>query len=141
MSSGSCVSLAELPDAGHRIMAGARRAVLGTTGTSAPHLVPVCWAQIDGELVTAIDHTPKSAARPARRANVEVHPAASMLFDIWDEDWTRLGWVMVRGIARIEPPGFGAQALIARYAQYESQPPRGDVIVLTPNRVIWWTYA
>lgn len=120
----------------------ARRGVLTTIDRSgAPHAVPVCFAVVGRELVTAIDHKPKSARRPARLGNIERNPAAAMLFDRWDEDWHRLGWVLVRGLARVEAPGTGRAELVARYPQYAATPPAGDVIVLSPARVTWWLWS
>lgn len=122
-------------------MLNARRAVLSTLDRlGKPHAVPVCFAVMGSELVTAIDHKPKSDRRPARLANVERNPAAAMLFDRWDEDWRRLGWVLVRGEARIEAPGTGAPELVRRYPQYSIQPPDGEVIALSPVRVTWWLW-
>jgi PPOX class probable F420-dependent enzyme len=105
-----------------------------------PHAVPVCFAIVAGEVVTAIDQKPKSTTRPARLVNVERAGTATMMFDRWDEDWTRLGWVMVRGRARVEPPGTAPDELVDRYSQYRESRPAGNVIVVTPDDIVWWTY-
>lgn len=140
--SGACRRIDELPDAPRAIVAGARRAVLATTDDSArPHAVPVCFALRGDELVTAIDHKPKRGTRLARVANIESNHAVTLLVDRWDEDWTRLGWVMVRGEARLDVPGSADAQLQARYPQYRERPPRGDVIVVSPERITWWTFA
>jgi PPOX class probable F420-dependent enzyme len=105
-----------------------------------PHAVPVCFAVVGGDVVTAIDQKPKSGRRLARLRNVEERGAATLLFDRWDEDWRRLGWVMIGGGARIEPPGTAAGELSARYAQYRDDPPAGESIVVSPHRIRWWTW-
>ena len=138
----ACHSLSELPPEAASIVHEARRAVLSTLDRfGKPHAVPVCFAVVHDELVTAIDHKPKSKRRAARLVNVERNPAAAMLFDRWDEDWRRLGWVLVRGVARIEPPGTGSLELVRRYPQYSRRPPDGEVIALSPERVTWWLWA
>ena len=140
MSSGSCRRLEELPPAAFALVREARRAVLATVDRrGVAHAVPVCFATWDGELVTAIDQKPKMSDRElARVANLRRTPEATLLVDRWDQDWTRLGWVMFRGTARIEPPGSATEALLERYQQYRDDPPRGDVIALHPARVLWW---
>jgi PPOX class probable F420-dependent enzyme len=141
MSSGSCDALSKLPPEASLVMHDARRAVFSTLDRfGRPHAVPVCFAVVGGELVSAIDHKPKSDRRPARLANVERNPAAAMLFDRWNEDWRRLGWVLVRGDARIEAPGTGVPELVRRYSQYSTHPPEGEVIALSPVRVTWWLW-
>lgn len=141
MPGGRCRSLAGLAPPARAIVEDARRAVLATIDAAGrPHAVPVCFAIVDGEVVTAIDQKPKSTIRPARLVNVERAGTATMMFDRWDEDWTRLGWVMVRGRARVEPPGTAPDELVDRYSQYRESRPEGNVIVVTPHDIVWWTY-
>ena len=109
-------------------------------GDGMPHAVPVCFALWDEEIATAIDYKPKSGRRLARLVNVEASRQASFLFDRWSEDWRRLAWVMARGPARVEAPGCAARELAARYPQYAETPPQGPVIVVRPQRVLWWTW-
>ena len=92
----------------------------------APHVVPVCYA-LDGDaLYIAIDEKPKRVReRPVRRiANILENPAVAVCVDRYDEDWRRLGWVMLRGRAEILADGTehdAAQGLLrARYLQYAS---------------------
>jgi PPOX class probable F420-dependent enzyme len=140
MPSGSVGRLRDLPIELRSVIDGARRAVLTTVDADGPHSVPVCFAVLGQELVTAIDHKPKAAGTPARLRNVRDDPAVTLLIDRWDEDWERLAWVMVRGRARIEPPGTGSDALLARYPQYGERPPSGDAIVIAPHRILWWAW-
>jgi PPOX class probable F420-dependent enzyme len=141
MASGACSELSALPKSANDIVTSARRAVLATVDAQGrPHAVPVCFALRSGELVTAIDHKPKSGRRLARVANIEANPNASLVFDRWSEDWRRLGWVMVRGTARIDAPGSADAELAARYEQYRASPPRGEVISVRPERILWWTF-
>ncbi len=92
--------------------------------TGAPHVVPVCYAIAGATLYVSIDEKPKRAsARPLKRlANIRQNPAVAVTIDRYDEDWRRLGWVMLRGTADILADGDEhdrAQALLrARYPQY-----------------------
>jgi PPOX class probable F420-dependent enzyme len=89
----------------------------------APHVVPVCFA-LSGETVyVTIDEKPKrdDAARLKRLRNIAENPSVAIVFDRYDEDWSRLGWVMVQGRAEVlasGPEHDRAQAgLRARYPQ------------------------
>jgi len=87
-----------------------------------PHVVPVCFA-IEGEtLYITIDEKPKRADRSLKRLrNIAENPAVAVVADRYDEDWTHLGWVMLRGRADILSEGdehARAQALLReRYPQ------------------------
>ncbi|HUN47819.1 MAG TPA: TIGR03668 family PPOX class F420-dependent oxidoreductase [Stellaceae bacterium] len=94
--------------------------------TGHPHVVPVCFALGDTTLYVTIDEKPKRASgRPLKRLrNIAENPAVAFVADRYDEDWTRLGWVMLRGHAEILAAGRehdDAQALLAqRYPQLRS---------------------
>jgi PPOX class probable F420-dependent enzyme len=90
-----------------------------------PHVVPVCFALIEATLYITIDEKPKRLDRPLKRVrNILDNPNAAFVVDHYDEDWTRLGWVMLRGTAEILTAGDEhdrAQArLCARYPQYRT---------------------
>ena len=141
MPSGSCHSLAELPARASGIASSAERGVLGTLDTHGrPHLVPVCWIALGDRLYVPVDHKPKSAKVQQRVRNIERNPEATLLLDHYERDWTRLGWVMVRGVARVEPVGEASAHLAARYEQYALHPPEDEAIVLDPRRILWWTW-
>ena len=111
-----------------------------------PHVVPVCYA-FDGErFYTALDEKPKRVAgKELRRVrNIEARHEASLVIDQYDDDWSRLGYVLVYGRADLLAPGETGheQALILlreRYVQYrEMELERQLVIVVTPERVVSW---
>jgi PPOX class probable F420-dependent enzyme len=115
----------------------------------APHVIPVCYAiAADPEggdtLYITIDEKPKRQDRPLKRLrNILENPQAAFVVDQWDEDWSRLGWVMLRGRAEIlyaGPEHDRAQALlVARYPQYRAMQ-LGDlpVIALRIARATAW---
>jgi len=72
-------------------------------GRAIPHVVPVCFTISQGTLYITIDEKPKRVAGAAlkRVRNIERNPMVAIVVDRYDEDWTRLGWVMLRGRAEI----------------------------------------
>jgi PPOX class probable F420-dependent enzyme len=115
-----------LTEAQRRFLGAGRVAHLATADArGAPHVVPVCYAIADTTLYVTIDEKPKRHDAPLKRLrNILANPAAAVTVDRWDEDWTRLAWVMLRGRAEILP--FGAEhdsaqdLLRARYPQYRT---------------------
>jgi PPOX class probable F420-dependent enzyme len=90
-----------------------------------PHLVPVCYAMIEDSLYITIDEKPKRTDIPLKRLrNILENPEVAVTIDRWDEDWSRLAWVMLRGRAEILRDGAehdAAQArLRERYPQYRT---------------------
>ena len=110
----------------------------------APHLVPVCFVVADAALYITIDQKPKGDPRALKRLrNILENPVAAFVADRWDEDWTRLGWVMLRGPAEILAEGAEhdrAQAhLRMRYPQYQKMALDGlPVIAIRIQRVTSW---
>ena len=107
-----------------RFLANRRVGHLATADARAtPHLVPVCFVVSEGALYITIDQKPKGDVRSLKRLrNIVENPRAAFVADRWDEDWTRLGWVMLRGPAEILADGAEhdrAQVLLrSRYPQY-----------------------
>jgi PPOX class probable F420-dependent enzyme len=95
-------------------------------GHGGPHVVPVCFAIEKATLYVTIDEKPKrAAARPLKRLrNITANPQVAFVADRYDEDWSRLGWVMLRGRAEILSDGAEherAQGLLReRYPQYRA---------------------
>jgi len=105
-------------------LADQRVAYLATADRhAAPHVVPVCFALAGESLYITIDEKPKRVSgRPLKRIrNIAENPTVAIVVDRYDEDWTRLGWVMLHGRAEILAEGTehdAAQALLrTRYAQ------------------------
>lgn len=90
-----------------------------------PHLVPVCFGLDALSLYITVDEKPKRTDVPLKRIrNIQDNPAVAFTVDRWDEDWTRLAWIMLRGSADILAGGDEhdhAQALLrSRYGQYRT---------------------
>src|SRR5438132_13524369 len=111
-----------------------------------PHLVPVCYA-FDGIcFYTPLDEKPKRVAGTHLRRvrNIEARHEAALLIDQYDDDWSHLGYVLVRGRAELLQPedSLHARALILlreRYIQYRTMALETHaVIVITPDSVTSW---
>jgi len=128
-----------------RFLASRRVGHLATADArGTPHLVPVCFAVSDDALYITIDQKPKGDVKALKRLrNITENPIAAFVADRWDEDWTRLGWVMLRGPAEILADGAEhdrAQALLrSRYRQYQWMELAGlPVIAIRFGRVTSW---
>lgn len=127
----------------------ARVGRLATTGTSGqPHVVPVCFALTGNRIYWAVDAKPKRTRDLRRVRNLAENPRVSLVVDVWDEDWSRLSWVMVEGTAAVLVDGteraLALAALVAKYPQYAAMDlpvTAGDVVAITPTRVLAWRAA
>ena len=140
-----------------RRFAAARHAYLATTREDgAPHVVPVTFALVPpaddaghlGEIVTAVDHKPKTSGDLQRLRNLAARPRAAVLADLYDDDWSRLWWVRADGTTTTEDPAEGAPAtarglaaLADRYPQYRERPPAGPVVRVRVERWTGWEAA
>jgi PPOX class probable F420-dependent enzyme len=116
-----------LSDPVRRFLDHQRVAHLATADRHArPHAVPVCFAVQADTLYIAIDEKPKRKAGTMlkRLRNIAENPAVAVVVDRYDEDWSRLGWVMLHGRADILVDGRehdDAQLLLrSRYRQLEA---------------------
>jgi PPOX class probable F420-dependent enzyme len=129
-----------------QFLATQRVAHLATADSdAAPHVVPVCFALAEATLYITIDQKPKRDAGPPlkRLRNIAANPTVAVVVDRYDEDWSRLAWVMLRGRAEIladGPEHDQAQALLrARYRQLDAmQIATLPVIALRIARVTHW---
>ncbi len=118
-----------------RRVAEARVGRLATvTAQGGPHVVPCCFA-LDGDTAySAVDAKPKSTLALRRLANIRAQPAASLLVDHYEDDWSALWWVRLDGAARVvEDPtehDHALDLLAAKYPQYRATRPPGPVVAL-----------
>jgi PPOX class probable F420-dependent enzyme len=113
-----------------------------------PHVVPVCFAYDGKVFYTAIDQKPKRVApeRLTRLRNILAVPEVALLIDHYDEDWTQLWYILIRGKARLLPMGgqkeraWALRKLRAKYPQYAGRmlPNDAPIIRITPDRTTVW---
>ena len=116
-------------------VAAARVARLATvTSDRRPHLVPCCFVLVVDTIYSAVDAKPKTTLALRRLTNIETNPAATVLVDHYDDDWSTLWWVRLDGDARVvtdQAERTRALAHLAgKYPQYARTPPPGDVIAI-----------
>ena len=109
-------------------------------------LVPICFVVVDGWLAGAVDHKPKRTGQLRRLDDMQRSGQATVLVDHYDDDWSVLWWVRVRGRAVVhehgEPEAVAAVgALATKYAQYAERPPTGSVYRIALDEVRWWRPA
>jgi PPOX class probable F420-dependent enzyme len=104
-----------------------------------PHVVPICFA-LDGDILyTAVDEKPKRTRELRRLRNIEANPLVEVVVDHYEEDWSRLWWVRLRGKARVtELHGRALELLGAKYEQYRRNPPAGPLIEIVVDERIQW---
>jgi PPOX class probable F420-dependent enzyme len=135
----------KLDRAQRRFLDRSRVGHLATADRSgAPHVVPVCYAVAENTLYITVDEKPKRRDMPLKRVrNILENPPAAFIVDHYDEDWRRLGWVMLRGTAEILEAGpehdHAQELLRTRYPQYRAMNLAGmPVIALRIARATGW---
>ncbi|WP_419846162.1 TIGR03668 family PPOX class F420-dependent oxidoreductase [Candidatus Poriferisocius sp.] len=113
----------------------ARSAILSTiTADDRPHAVPCCFFLKGDVVYSAVDAKPKSTLALRRLDNLTANPAACLLVDCYDDDWSKLWWIRVDGTARVLIDGderdHALDLLAAKYPQYQTTRPPGPVIAM-----------
>jgi len=130
----------------HGLVAAERVARLATVDPdSRPHLVPIVFALVGDTIYSAVDAKPKRSRTLQRIENARARPDVTVLVDHYEDDWTQLWWVRLRGRARVLDSGEEAAraltALAAKYEQYRETAP--GLPVLAVDIVEWrgWSAA
>jgi PPOX class probable F420-dependent enzyme len=109
-------------------------------------MVPICFSYDGSVFYTAIDRKPKRVAptQLARLKNIRMTPQVALLIDEYDEDWTRLWYVLVRGEAELVSAAAERKRALAqlraKYPQYRSGMLADDapIVRITPQRITSW---
>jgi PPOX class probable F420-dependent enzyme len=132
-----------------KVLKTARVARLATSDAKGrPHIVPICFAYYGKFFYTAIDQKPKRVPRErlARLQNIRAAPRVALLIDKYDEDWTQLWYILIRGKAKLLPNSaqkersLAIRKLRAKYPQYAQGMLADDapIIRITPERTTAW---
>ena len=110
-----------------------------------PHVVPVCYSVLQSSGYITLDKKPKRVApmKLQRVRNLTANPKVALVIDHYDEDWAKLGWVLLRGKAEVLQHGaehHEAQCdLRRRYAQYRTMAIETlPVIAIRIERITSW---
>jgi len=110
-----------------------------------PHVVPVVFATDGRNIYTPLDEKPKRVQlRELKRVrNLFENPKVAFIVDHYEEDWTQLSWLLVRGTGTLVENGeahvTGVRLLQKKYAQYEKMSLKDrPLIVIAPSDVTSW---
>ena len=117
-----------------------------STKNGKPQVIPICYVYDGDSLYSSIDEKPKrrSPTQLQRVLNIVENPSVSLVVDRYEEDWSKLKYVLVRGSAEIvhigEEHEHAVQLLREKYPQYrqmklEDRP----VIKIKPVGVFAWS--
>lgn len=105
-----------------------------------PHCVPVCFAAWQERIYIALDEKPKAVeVRRLRRVkNILENPHVSLVVDHYEDDWSKLWFVMVEGSARLEKlPASALKQLREKYPQYRSMQLNLGLVIQPENLIKW----
>ena len=119
----------------------ARLATIDADGR--PHVVPIVFA-IDGDtLYSAVDRKPKRSRTLRRIENARARPDVTILVDRYDDDWSRLWWIRIRGRARVLDEGDEVERALRllreKYPQYHDEPPGPPVLAIDVLELRKWS--
>jgi PPOX class probable F420-dependent enzyme len=126
----------------------ARVARLATVNSqSEPHLVPVVFVFDGNYFYIPIDEKRKRVKpdKLKRVLNIKGNPQVALLIDEYNEDWTRLAFVMVQGKASIVSQVSedtrlhdAHKKLMAKYPQYQKVRLSETYIMIKPEKILSW---
>jgi PPOX class probable F420-dependent enzyme len=120
--------------------------------SSKPHLVPVVFVFDGSRFYIPIDKKKKTikSEKLKRVVNINENPNVALLIDEYDEDWTKLAFVMIQGKASVvyhqlqrggeeKAQLYDAhEKLIIKYPQYQTTGLDEMCIVIEPVKVTSW---
>ncbi len=120
----------------------ARMATAGKSGE--PHVIPICFWFDGARFYFAIDEKPKSRSGLAlkRMRNIAENPRVAIIVDHYEDDWSHLAYVMIRGSAQVvddnEEYMLALRNLRDKYRTMPLSPDRNPIVRITPDRVNTW---
>ena len=123
---------------------------LATADTAGmPHVVPICYAVVGDKFYFVVDEKPKRSRRGLKRLrNIAANAQVALVVDQYDEDWSRLAFLLVQGQAApvTDPSEYAAvlEALRRRYPQYRGMALQFDLhpmVRIAPQRHHLWRAA
>ncbi len=111
----------------------ARLTTIDTQGW--PHTIPIVFGFDGKNFFTPLDDKPKRVRkeRLQRVLNINYNNKVAIIFDVYDENWNKLAWVLIRGNAEILNSGpeyaKGVSLLNSKYSQYKEMPLSGSQLI------------
>ena len=111
-----------------------------------PAVIPICYVFDGDNIYSPIDEKPKSVAAGSlkRVRNIESNARVALVIDDYSEDWSKLVYVLISGVAEIISPdvvehGRAVELLREKYPQYQSMAiDERPMIKITPTRIKRW---
>jgi PPOX class probable F420-dependent enzyme len=113
-----------------------------------PHLVPVVFVFDGNHFFIPVDEKRKKAKpeKLRRIKNIQGNPNVALLIDKYSEDWSKLAFVMIQGIASIVKSKTQAniqlqqahKKLAMKYVQYQKIGIGDMCIMIKPEKVLSW---
>jgi PPOX class probable F420-dependent enzyme len=112
-----------------------------------PHVVPVCFAYDGRYIFTPVDKKKKSVppGELKRLTNIRSNPYVSLVIDGYYEEWKRLYFVLIYGLASVIEEGeeyrHSLGILSRKYRQYKKMglvDAGLPVIKIVPERIVSW---
>ena len=112
-----------------------------------PLVLPICYAFDGNNIYTPIDKKPKSVTinKLKRIRNILENQNISIVIDNYDDNWSKLGYVIIHGKAELIHSGSeydeSLRILSEKYPQYREMKLSQlnlPVIRIVPNRIISW---
>ncbi len=130
------------------ILESARVARMATVDEAGkPHIVPICYVFVSGLIYTPIDKKPKSVSVNTlkRISNIRSNPNVSFIIDKYYEDWSRLYFLKIAGLASLIEEGEEYEnsllSLCEKYSQYRDMDLLNlglPIIKISPRRIVSW---
>ncbi len=120
------ISPLEIPKEARTFLEAARVGRLATVDQSGiPLIAPICFQLQGNTLLTVVDDMPTNV-EPVRMKGVEnltTNPGMAVVVDRWEENWSRLAWVLLRGTGEVlKSPGMEQRNAVSllrdKYPQY-----------------------
>ena len=105
--------------------------------------MPIVFALAGDTIYSAVDAKPKGSRTLRRIENARERPDVTILVDHYEDDWSRLWWIRLRGRARVLDQGDelerALRLLAAKYPQYRDEPPGAPVLAVDVTDVRAWS--
>jgi PPOX class probable F420-dependent enzyme len=129
-----------------RLLRSARVAHLATADANGqPHVIPICFVFDGANFCSPIDEKPKrvTASKLKRLRNIRENPRVALVIDHYDENWTKLAYILIIGKARVLVSGAihrkAVNLLRRKYSQYRKMSiDRLPMILIRPTRMTTW---
>src|SRR6185295_467920 len=113
-----------------------------------PAVIPICYVFDGDRIYVALDEKPKSVPdhELKRVRNIRANPRVAIVVDEYSEDWSKLVYVLISGVAEIisfdenaSEHRSAVELLRDKYPQYRSMKlDERPIISITPTRIKHW---